>query len=111
MTTVLPVMANGTVALMKSTYPGQALILLSLRVLQPLHQLGVSEQISVQWAVLGQGELCRVLRQRGALIMTLYTRAYTRTHTRTHTRTYKCKCSSLSIMQAHYTRTQSAQMP
>jgi len=37
----------------RNTHPGEALIFLPLGVLQPLHQFGVSEQVSVQRAVFG----------------------------------------------------------
>lgn len=55
----------------KATHPGQAFVLLSLGVLEPLHELGVSQQVPVQGAVFRQGQLCRVLRKRGALVMAL----------------------------------------
>lgn len=84
---------------MKNAHPGQALVLLSLRVLQPLHQLRVPEQVSVQWAVLGQGQLCCVLRQRWALIMTL------QTHTHTHTRNVKARRIRMSEKSMHTFKT------
>lgn len=40
-------------------------------VLQPLHELGVAQQVPVQWAVFGQGQVSGVLRQRGALVVAL----------------------------------------
>ena len=55
----------------EQTDHGQALVLLPLSVLQPLHQLGVAQQVPVQWAVFGQAELHRVLGQGGALVMAL----------------------------------------
>lgn len=55
----------------KATHPGQAFILLSLGVLEPLHELGVSQQVPVQGAVFRQGQLCHVLREHGALVMAL----------------------------------------
>jgi len=55
------------------THPGQALVLLPLCVLQPLHQLGVAQQVPVQRAVLGQAEVGHVLGQGGALVVALVT--------------------------------------
>ena len=52
-------------------YPGQAVILLLLGVLEPLHELGVAQQVPVQRAVFGQGQVRGVLGQRGALVMAL----------------------------------------
>lgn len=45
------------------TDPGQALVLLPVGVLQPLHELGVAQKVPVEGAVLGQGQLGCVLRQ------------------------------------------------
>lgn len=55
----------------KSTDPGQALVLLPVGVLQPLHELGVAQQVPVERAVFGQAHLGSVLRQGGALVMAL----------------------------------------
>lgn len=44
-------------------------------VLQPLHELGVAQQVPVEGAVFGQGQLSRVLRQGGALVVALSDRA------------------------------------
>lgn len=60
---LLMMMMMTAMQVMKEAHPGQAFVLLSLRVLQPLHQFSVSEQVSVQRAVFGQGQLCCVLSQ------------------------------------------------
>ena len=54
-----------------STDPWQALVLLPVGVLQPLHELGVAQQVPVEGAVLGQAQVGCVLRQGGALVMAL----------------------------------------
>lgn len=53
------------------TDPGEALVLLPVGVLQPLHELGVAQQVPVEGAVFGQGQLSGVLRQGGALVVAL----------------------------------------
>lgn len=42
-----------------------------MSVLQPLHELGVAQQVPVEGAVFGQGQLSCVLRQGGALVVAL----------------------------------------
>lgn len=58
-------------SVLQYTDPGQALVLLPLRVLQPLHELGVAQQVPVEWEVFGQGQFSGVLRQGGALVVAL----------------------------------------
>lgn len=58
------------------TYPGKTLVFLSLGVFQPLHEFGVSEQVSVQRAVFGKCQLSCVLGQCGALIVSLHTQTH-----------------------------------
>lgn len=53
------------------TDPGEAFVLLPVGVLQPLHELGVAQQVPVEGAVFGQGQLSGVLRQGGALVVAL----------------------------------------
>lgn len=54
-----------------ATHPGQPLVFLPVCVLQPLHELGVAQQVPVQWTMFGQAQLGGVLRQRGALVVAL----------------------------------------
>lgn len=44
-----------------STDPGQALVLLPVGILQPLHELGIAQQVPVEGAVFGQSQLNCVL--------------------------------------------------
>lgn len=55
----------------RSTDPRETLVLLPVCVLQPFHEFGVAQEVSVEGAVFGQGELSCVLRKGGALVMAL----------------------------------------